>query len=58
LDEPGDLGCGDYPYLARIDSVIVVREQDPQANDVAPRDVRMLRAKRLAEGLRRFADDL
>src|ERR1700722_10384915 len=58
LDEPGDLGGGDHPHLVRVDSMVVVREHDPQADDVAPGNAGMLRAEVLAEGVRRLADDL
>jgi hypothetical protein len=49
LDEPGNLGGGDHPHLVRVDSVVVVREHDPQADDVAPGNAGMLCAEVLAE---------
>src|ERR1035438_1744655 len=50
--------AGDHPHLVRVDSMVVVREHDPQADDVAPGNAGMLRAEVLAEGVRRLADDL
>jgi hypothetical protein len=58
LDEPGNFGGGDHPHLIRVDSMVVVREHDPQADDVAPGNAGMLRAEVLAEGIRRLTDDL
>jgi hypothetical protein len=31
LDESGNLSGGDHPHLVRVDSMVVVREHDPQA---------------------------
>src|SRR5271157_374912 len=58
LNEAGNLGGGDYPHLAWVDSMVMVREDDPQADDVAPGNARVLCAEVLAEGVRRLADDL
>jgi hypothetical protein len=45
LNKPGDLGSGDYPHLARVNSVIMMREHDPQADDVAPGNAGMRAAE-------------
>ena len=58
LNEPGNLGSGDRPYLTWVNSMIMVRKDDLQADDVAPGDAWMLCAEFLAEGIRRLADDL
>jgi hypothetical protein len=58
LNEPRDLTGGDYPDLAGVDSVVMMREHDPQTDDVAPRNVRMVRAILLGQGTCRLANDL
>ena len=38
--------------------MVMVREHDPQADDVVPGNTGMLSAEVIAEGVRRLADDL
>lgn len=58
LDEPGNLGSGDDPHLARVHPVVMVCEHDPQADDVAPGNTGVASAEFLAQGVRGLADDL
>jgi hypothetical protein len=58
LNEPGNLGSGDYPDLTRVNSMIMMREHDPQAGDVTPGNAGMPCTEFLGEGVRGLADDL
>jgi integrase len=52
------LASRDDPYLVRVDAMVVVRENDAQADDVAPWHFRMLGPEFVGQRVGRFSDDL
>jgi hypothetical protein len=48
----------DNPYLVRVNAMVVVSENNTQADDVAPRYGRVLCPELVAQRVRRLPDDL